>query len=76
LALTRAVTIALTFRPEPMPAALSVPPLELPELPELLLVSDVLLLDELPPSALSREVMLLVAELVLLVVVMASLTFR
>jgi len=58
-----------------MPAALSVPLLELPELLELL-VSDVLLLDELPPSALSKEVMLLVAELVLLVVVMAILTFR
>jgi hypothetical protein len=61
-----------------MPAALSVPPLELPVLPVLpvLLVSDVLLLDELPPSALSKEAMLLDAELVLLVVVMAILTFR
>jgi hypothetical protein len=66
----------LTSRPEPIPAALSVPPLELPELLELLLVSDVLLLDELPPSALSREAILLVEELVLLVVVMAILTFR
>jgi len=72
--LTRAVTIEVTSSPEPMPGALSEPPLE--EVPELLVLDVPLLLEELPPSALSKEAMLLVAELVLLVVVMAILKFR
>ncbi|BDU22853.1 hypothetical protein DYGSA30_43100 [Dyella sp. GSA-30] len=63
-----------------MPAALSVPPLELP-VPVVLPVPLVPLVPLVPeeepaPSAFSKDVMLLVAELVLLVVVMTILTFR